>query len=92
MIKFDIKKVKPVDIEGNVINVDVAKTVGNVIFLKATTLGWDMISREIYIGNVVELSQQELEQLKNFLLSDGCPIYLFVKKALSNYFETLKKS
>jgi hypothetical protein len=88
---FDINQVKVIDLDGQLIPVNVAKTVGNVIYMKATTLEWDSIARAIYAGKEVEVSAHELAVMERLLLAPETPIYLMVKKPLKNYFKTLKK-
>lgn len=91
-IKLDISKVKVIDLDGQQIPVNVGKTVGNVIFMRATTLEWDTIARKIYAGEPVEITEQELLAIEALLLSPETPVFLMVKKPLSDYFEALKKS
>lgn len=91
MITFDVTKVIPKDLDGQVIPVNVAKTVGNVIFMRATTLEWDTISRAIYAGKKVDLTPQEFTTMEALLLAPETPIYLMVKKPLSDYMVSLKK-
>ena len=91
-LTFDINKVKVIDLDGQMLNVQVGKTVGNVIYCKATTLEWDEIARAIYAGKKVEVTTAELEALERLLLAPETPIYLMVKKPLKDYFNTLKSN
>lgn len=88
-ITFDISKVIAKDLDGQVIPVNGAKTVGNTIYCKATTLEWDAISRAIYAGKKVEVTKKELDAMEILLLSTETPIFLFFKNALKAYFKTL---
>jgi hypothetical protein len=91
-ITFDITRVIAKDLDGQVIQVNGAKTVGNTIYCKATTLEWDTIARAIYAGKKIELTKQELDMLMILLLAPDTPIYLYFKKALKDYFDTLNKT
>lgn len=88
-IDFDINKVICRDLDGRELPLNPAKTVGNVIYMKATTLEWDQVARDIHAGKPVKLSRPEIEALKGILLSPDTPMYLTVKKPLKDYFETL---
>ena len=89
-MKLDIKEVQVYDLDGQLIPYKLGKTIGNVIYMKASSLDWDIVARKIYAEESVELSDEQIEQVEQILLSDETPILLPIKKALKDYFTTLK--
>ncbi|NJN27145.1 MAG: hypothetical protein HC819_14790 [Cyclobacteriaceae bacterium] len=92
IIKFDINKVVAKDLTGEVIPVKVCETIGNVIYMRATTLDWDGIARKLYAGEVVDLTIDQLNVMEQVLLSPDTPIYLIVKRPLRDYIDSLKQA
>lgn len=92
-MQFNIKDLKPKDLNGQLLPYqldNVANTIGNVIWGKATTIEWDDIARKIHAGEALELNPTQLEQIEQVLLSDDTPLVLPIKNALKEYFKTLK--
>ena len=89
-ITFDPTKIIATDLTGEVIPVNVCHTIGNVVYIKATTLDWDAIARAIYAGNSVELTTDQANAMEALLLSPDTPIYLIIKKPIKDYFDSLR--
>ena len=67
-MKIDFRKIQVKDIEGNNSTVDIAKMLGNAIYQKTADLGELELAREIYKNGEVELTQEQVECIKSYLI------------------------
>ena len=91
-MKIQLKDIEGLDLDGRKIQGETCKAVGNIVYTNATTLEFDELSRAIYKGKAVEVTAQQLEVLEHLLLGDQTPLILPFKKALKDYFNTIKSN
>lgn len=91
-IQFDINKVIVKDLDGNIIPVHIAKTLGNHLYVTTATLDWLSTAQSIHKEATVDLGENELLYLKGSINSDTCRIIIMCKVALTNYIDELLTS
>lgn len=90
-ITFDVTQIIPLDLDGDIIPYQVGHTLGNIIYMKATDLEWDMISRRIYKGEKVQLTNQQIAIIRAFILRSELRMFLPLRNAITKYCDTLIK-
>lgn len=75
--KIDFTQVKILDIKGDPIDMWEAKlheTIGNAVYNEATTIPLAEISKKIYAGEVVELRENEVTEIKQIIEKSFIPL------------------
>ena len=66
-MKIDIRRIEVKDIEGNIVPFDMSKVLGNAIYQKTADLGELELARDIYRNGEVELTQEQVECIKDYV-------------------------
>lgn len=83
--QFDINKVIVQDLDGIVLQTNLAQHLGNFIYTSLNTLEWLDISQAIHKGEIVAVSQDQLVILRQLYISDRCNLTIMCKVALEAY-------
>ena len=86
----DFKTVEVRTLEGEILP-DIHKTVGNLIYRFTKDLGMVAVAEKIYAGETVDLDKTELQEVERLLSNPQSGLFAFVRKALGDYVQTLRK-
>lgn len=87
-MKINFTKLKFTDLEGNVMPLDCSKQVANYIYAETQDLGDLILAQEIYKGEEVELSTEQIEKIKEYLKKG---FKAFVQKAFDDTIQEIKE-
>lgn len=85
--KIDFTQVKILDIKGTPIDFGKTKiyeNIGNAVYNEATTIPLAEISKKIYAGEVVELRENEVSEIKQIVEKNFIPL---VKRQVIEYID-----
>jgi hypothetical protein len=74
------------------VNTNLYKTIGNVIYKGTRDLGMLEIAREIYAGKDVNLADDEVAEVERVVSDPGSGVVAFARQAVLEYITKVKKS
>jgi len=86
-MKIDFRKIKVKDIEGKESNLDISKTLGNVIYNNTPDLGELDFAQELYKKGEVEIDEQKVEIVRKYL--ETGQFYAFIKEGVNNLLDKI---
>lgn len=87
-MKINFTKLNFTDLEGNVMPLDCSKQVANYIYAETQDLGDLMLAQDIYKGEEVELSSEQVEKIREYLKKG---FKAFVQKAFEDTINTTEE-
>lgn len=88
---MNFKNVKVTNLEGESVNFDVAKGVGNYIYQRTGDLGMLDAAREIYKTGKAELTDEQRTEIIGLIKDRSCPFIAIVKEQIINSLEANSK-
>lgn len=81
---IDFSKFKIKDIEGNDVEVDISKPLGNAIYFGAADISQADLGREIYKRGAVALTREQAEFIRGFIKTMSWPVRTAYDEFLKN--------
>ena len=88
-MKFNFSEVVVQDLQG-IESTDLHKRLWEILYYKAKTLDLADKGKEIYNWEEVELTGEQVKEIKEAILWGDSPFFTFAKKALIDYMETIE--
>jgi len=92
-MKVDFSKMQMKDIEGKIVNSpELYKTVANVLWRGAKTLDLVDVAMAINRGEVVELRDDEVEEIKELVKDLKSGVFAFARKQILDFIESVQEA
>jgi len=91
-MKYNFSRVKITDIDGNVVpEVNLHKTIGNIVWRGAKTL--DLVDTAIFInrGEEVELDKLEIAEIRSLINDEKNGVFAYARKAIFDYIDRVQE-
>lgn len=90
--KFNVNDAEVKSLNGmKMVGFSLAKILGDILYQSTTTLEWVDKAIKIHNDAVLELTKDELEEIKAIIYSPNCMIINPIKQGICNYIDSLLK-
>ena len=95
-MKVDLTKVKTKTIDGKIIKqqkgTELYKTIANILYVKCKNLDLVEIAMKINKGQVVEMNETQIKELRQLIIAPESGIFSFARKTLCDYLDKVEET